>query len=55
MKSITTKRFRARLKALPRVAMAENGAKSVSLDLLMRVLIATGATSRNIGSAIAGG
>jgi len=38
----------------PRVAMAENGAKSVSLDLLMRALIATGATSLDIGRAIAG-
>jgi DNA-binding XRE family transcriptional regulator len=38
----------------PRIAMAENGAKSVSVDLLMRALIATGATSQDIGRAIAG-
>lgn len=36
-----------------RVAMAENGAKSVSMDLLMRALIATGATPQDIGKAIA--
>jgi predicted XRE-type DNA-binding protein len=36
-----------------RVAMAENGAKSVSLDLLMRALIATGATPQDIGKTIA--
>ena len=39
----------------PRVAMAENGAKSVSLDFLMRALIATGATPRDIGQVIARG
>lgn len=38
----------------PRIALAENGAKSVSLDLLMRALIATGATTHDIGRAIAG-
>ena len=37
----------------PRIAMAENGSKSVSLDLLMRALLATGATPRDIGRAIA--
>jgi transcriptional regulator with XRE-family HTH domain len=37
----------------PRVAMAENGSKSVSLDLLMRALLATGATPKDIGQAIA--
>jgi DNA-binding XRE family transcriptional regulator len=36
-----------------RIAMAENGAKSVSLDLLMRALIATGATPQDIGKTIA--
>jgi DNA-binding XRE family transcriptional regulator len=37
----------------PRVAMAENGSKSVSLDLLMRALLATGATPKDIGQTIA--
>ncbi len=38
----------------PRIAKAEGGDRSVSLDLLMRAMLATGATPREIGAAIAG-
>jgi hypothetical protein len=38
----------------PRIAKAEGGDRSVSLDLLMRAMLATGATPRDIGTAIAG-
>ena len=38
----------------PRIAKAEGGDRSVSLDLLMRAMLATGATPREIGRAIAG-
>lgn len=37
----------------PRVAMAESG-KSVSMDLLVRAMLATGATPGEIGETIAG-
>jgi len=37
----------------PRIAKAEGGDRSVSLDLLMRAMLATGATPREIGTAIA--
>lgn len=37
----------------PRIAKAEGGDRSVSLDLLMRALLATGATPKEIGTAIA--
>lgn len=37
----------------PRVAHAERGAKSVSMDLLVRAMLATGATPRDIGRTIA--
>ncbi len=37
----------------PRVAMAENGDVSVSLELLMRSLLATGVTVQEIGQIIA--
>ena len=37
----------------PRVAMAENGSRSVSIDLLLRALLATGATAKDIGTMIA--
>lgn len=37
----------------PRVALAESGSRRVSLDLLVRALVATGATPRDIGRAIA--
>lgn len=37
----------------PRIAMAEKGSRSVSIDLLVRALIATGATPKEIGAAIA--
>jgi predicted XRE-type DNA-binding protein len=37
----------------PRIAKAEGGDRSVSLDLLMRAMLATGATPKEIGKAIA--
>jgi len=37
----------------PRIAKAEGGDRSVSLDLLMRAMLATGATPKEIGTAIA--
>ncbi len=37
----------------PRVAKVEGGSNSVSLDLLVRAMLATGATPREIGKAIA--
>jgi DNA-binding XRE family transcriptional regulator len=38
----------------PRIAKAEGGSGSVSLDLLVRAMLATGATPQDIGKAIAG-
>jgi DNA-binding XRE family transcriptional regulator len=37
----------------PRVAKAENGDASVSIELLIRAMLATGATLQEIGKAIA--
>lgn len=37
----------------PRIAKAEQGDRSVSLDLLIRAMLATGATPGDIGKAIA--
>ncbi len=37
-----------------RVAKAENGHNSISLELLIRAMLATGATPKEIGKAIAG-
>jgi DNA-binding XRE family transcriptional regulator len=37
----------------PRVAMAENGDSSVSLELLIRAMLATGASAQEIGQIIA--
>ena len=37
----------------PRVAKAENGDASVSIELLIRAMLATGATPQEIGQAIA--
>ena len=37
----------------PRIAMAENGARSISLDLLVRALLATGANRKEIAHTIA--
>lgn len=37
----------------PRVAKAENGDPSVSIELLIRAMLATGATLQDIGKAIA--
>lgn len=38
----------------PRIAKAENGDPSVSLELLIRAMLATGATPQTIGQIIAG-
>lgn len=38
----------------PRVARAEQGDQSASLDLLLRAMLATGATPQEIGQVIAG-
>lgn len=37
----------------PRIAMAENGDASVSIELLIRAMLATGATPQEIGQVIA--
>lgn len=37
----------------PRIATAENGDASVSIDLLIRAILATGATPQDIGQVIA--
>ena len=39
----------------PRIAKAEAGDRSVSFDLLVRAMLATGATPQVIGQALAGG
>lgn len=39
----------------PRIARAEGGDGSVSLDLLVRAMLATGATPADIGAAISAG
>lgn len=38
----------------PRIAKAENGDASVSIELLVKAMLATGATSEDIGRVIAG-
>lgn len=38
----------------PRIAKAENGDASVSIELLIRAMLATGATPKDIGQIIAG-
>jgi DNA-binding XRE family transcriptional regulator len=38
----------------PRIAKAETGDKSVSVELLIRAMLATGATTKEIGLVIAG-
>jgi DNA-binding XRE family transcriptional regulator len=38
----------------PRIAKAENGDASVSVELLIRAMLATGATPKDIGQIIAG-
>lgn len=37
----------------PRIAKAENGDASVSIELLIRAMLATGATPQEIGTVIA--
>ena len=36
----------------PRIAKAENGDRSVSIELLLRAILATGATTQDIGNTI---
>jgi transcriptional regulator with XRE-family HTH domain len=38
----------------PRIAKAENGDASVSIELLVRAILATGATPQDIGQVISG-
>ncbi len=38
----------------PRIAKAENGDASVSIELLIRAMLATGATPQDIGQIISG-
>ncbi len=38
----------------PRIAKAEGGDRSVSIELLVRAMLATGATPKDIGKVIAG-
>jgi len=53
-KGLTQSALAARIgSSQSRVAKAEAGAESISLDLLLRAMLATGATPREIGEAIA--
>lgn len=53
-KQMTQTELAARLaSSQPRIAKAERGDRSVSMDLLVRALLATGATPKEIGKAIA--
>jgi hypothetical protein len=47
-------RQRRRVISEPRIAKAENGDDSVSIELLIRAMLATGATPQDIGQVIAG-
>lgn len=52
-RTITQATLAAKLRSSqPRVAKAEAGDSSVSMDLLVRAMLATGATPRDIGEAI---
>ncbi len=67
MKVMLSRRLRERRKSLmtqaelavkisssqPRIAMAENGDSSVSIELLIRAMLATGASPQEIGQIIA--
>jgi len=53
-KQMTQSELAARIKSSqPRVAKAEGGDQSVSIELLMRAMLATGATPKDIGKVIA--
>ena len=53
-KQMTQSELAARIKSSqPRVAKAEGGDRSVSIELLMRAMLATGATPKDIGKVIA--
>ena len=53
-KRMTQAQLAAKLRSSqPRVAKAEGGDASVSLELLVRAMLATGATPKEIGKAIA--
>lgn len=53
-KTMTQAQLAARLQSSqPRIAQAERGDRSVSMDLLVRALLATGATPKQIGREIA--
>lgn len=53
-KRMTQAQLAERLKSSqPRIAKAEGGDASVSVELLVRAMLATGATPREIGNAIA--
>jgi hypothetical protein len=54
MHPMTHAQFAKRLRSSqPRFAKAEGGDGSVSMDLLIRAILATGATPQDIGKAIA--
>lgn len=51
---MTQAELAARIKSSqPRIAKAERGDRSVSMDLLVRAMLATGATPKDIGETIA--
>src|SRR5512137_2175940 len=53
-KQMTQSELAERIKSSqPRVAKAEGGDRSVSIELLMRAMLATGATPKDIGRVIA--
>lgn len=53
-KQMTQAELAERLKSSqPRIAKAEGGDRSVSIELLMRAMLATGATPKEIGKVIA--
>ncbi len=54
-KAMTQRELAAKIgSSQPRIAKAENGDASVSLELLIRAMLATGATPQDIGQIIAG-
>ena len=51
---MTQEQLAAKMKSSqPRIAKAEGGDSSVSIELLVRAMLATGATPKDIGNAIA--
>jgi DNA-binding XRE family transcriptional regulator len=54
-KQMTQAELAGRIKSSqPRIAKAEGGDRSVSIELLVRAMLATGATPKDIGKVIAG-